>query len=324
MTSGAKLAAASRVLSDGPMNLASVDLNLLVALDALLQHCNVTHAANTVGLSQPAMSRILARLRGMFDDELLVRASSGYVRTMMGDWLFAHLPQALDSIRKIVCPQISGADDWLATVRLAMPDHQALVLGKPMVDRMWSGGKQREVDIEPVGGNVHKRLEAGDLEMVVGEVGSMAAGFYQRSLYVDDYTCLLRLDHPALASEWTAERFYDLQHVVSSPAHDGEPNHVVDALRIVPTCCHRTVSPNTMGAAMAVLESDMVLTVPRRVATKLAAILHLEVKDPPIKIVPYRVTLLWHERSHRDAEHEWLRAQIAAAATTTWSNSIHH
>lgn len=301
-------------VSPSSINLASIDLNLLVALDALLNECNVTHAASTVGLSQPAMSRILSRLRGMFDDDLLVRTSSGYVRTMLGDWLHIRLPATLNAIRMIVSPRIAAAADWLATVRLAMPDHQALLLSTPLTKLLFEGAKSRDLSIEPLAAQAVKRLESGDLEMVVGEISNVATGYFQRALYVDDYVCLLRPDHPMADSSWTAEEFYELQHALRAPVGDGEPDHVADALTMGPQRGHCVGSPNTMSAALAVVESDLVLTVPRRVATKLAAVLHLRIKEPPITILPYRVVLLWHERTHRDVEHEWVRSQIAATA----------
>lgn len=114
------------------INLAGVDLNLLVALEALLERCNVTHAANAVGLSQPAMSRALSRLRGMFNDDLLVRTSSGYVRTIRGEQLHDRLPSALDAVRELIASRTSKAEIWPSAFRMAMPDHLALVLLPPV------------------------------------------------------------------------------------------------------------------------------------------------------------------------------------------------
>jgi DNA-binding transcriptional LysR family regulator len=310
--------------SRSPINLASIDLNLLVALDALLNQCNVTHAATTVGLSQPAMSRILSRLRDMFSDELLVRTSAGYVRTILGEWLHDQLPAALNAIRRIVSPGAATTPDRLPTVRLAMPDHQALLLGTPVNERLCQGQHNRELAIESLNGNVLKRLETGDLEMVVGEVSGASAGFYQRSLYVDGYACLLRPDHPMIDRRWTPEEFFALTHILSTRSHESETDHVADALMTGAEKGHWTTSPNTMSAAIAALDSDMVLTVPIRAARRLAAVMALRVKEPPIAIDPYRVVLLWHERSHRDAEHEWLRTQIAAVALCGGESSACH
>lgn len=296
-----------------PLNLASVDLNLLVALDALLEYCNVTHAAGAVGLSQPAMSRTLSRLRDMLDDDLLVRTSAGYVRSIRGDWLHDRLPATLDGIRRLIASGQGLCEGWLATMRLAMPDHQALLLGRQVLLHLAERASDREIAIEPLGANVFKRLEAGEVEMAVGQVTSLAVGFFQRSLYVDDHACLVRMGHPALTQQWSPALFYDMQHAVSTPVQNGEPDHVGRALA---AGLHRNpsiVSPNTLGTAMAVAESDMVLTVPRRVAVKLTMMLPLQMVEPPIEIDPYEVMLLWHERCHRNAEHEWMRAKIAAA-----------
>ena len=294
-----------------PINLASIDLNLLVALHALLEHRNVTHAAGTVGLSQPAMSRALARLRGMFDDDLLVRTSAGYVRTVRGTWLYDQLPAMLNGIRRLVSHRAGEHDEWSTPMRLAMPDHQALLLGGNALGETLG----RELAIEPLGSDVFKRLEAGEVEMAIGQISSATSGFFRRRLYVDGYACLVRADHPTLDEPWSLALFRELQHATRTPAHDGEPDHVANALAAVVQRAPRIVSPNMMGAAIAIAESDMVLTVPRRVASRLAGILPLRMVEPPLEIDPYEVLLLWHERCHRNADHEEMRAQIAASAS---------
>ena len=306
--------AAASLSRGGGINLSSVDLNLLVALEALLAHCNVTHAANTVGLSQPAMSRALSRLRGMFNDDLLVRTSAGYVRTIRGEQLYDRLPVTLDAVREIVSSRTIGSEAWLSTVRLAMPDHQALVLLNHVLDQLANGPMNTDVVTEPLLPNMLKRLESGELDMAVGQVSGTTTGFFQRTLYTDGYACLLRQDHAALGGGWSADRFYELRHAVTAPGYDGEHSHVAEVLATVPARQRCVVSPNTMGTAMTVVESDMVLTVPRRVAVRMAALLPLQMVELPITVAPYEVTLLWHERSHRNTEHGWIRSQIAAAA----------
>ena len=299
------------------INLSSVDLNLLVALEALLEQCNVTHAANTVGLSQPAMSRALSRLRGMFNDDLLVRTSAGYVRTIRGEQLYDRLPATLDAVREIVSSRAVGSEVWRSTVRLAMPDHQALVLLTDVLDRLANGPMPPDVVTEPLMPNMLKRLESGELDMAVGQVSGMAAGFFQRTLYTDGYACLLRRGHPVLEDGLSPDRFQELRHAVTAPGYDGERSHVVEILAHVSSRQRCVVSPNTMGTAMAVVDSDMVLTVPRRVAIKMAARLPLQMVELPVTAAPYEVTLLWHERSHRNTEHGWIRSQIAAAAQSS-------
>jgi DNA-binding transcriptional LysR family regulator len=302
------------------INLASVDLNLLVALESLLRHCNVTHAAAAVGLSQPAMSRALSRLRGMFNDDLLVRTSAGYVRTVRGEYLYDRLPAMLDSVRNLVATRSAGHKPLRSMLRLAMPDHQALVLMRHVMDRLQApDAKSVDVVIEPLGANLLKRLENGELEMAIGQVSGRSNGFFQRTLYKDEYACLVREDHPVLEEAWSSIHFHELRHAVTAPGHDEERSFLADIVTDGSPVDCRVVSPNTLGTAMAVVDSDMILTVPKRVAAKLADLLSLAMIDLPIEAAPYEVVLLWHERNHRDTEHGYVRAEFASAAQKSGS-----
>lgn len=203
------------------INLSSVDLNLLVSLEALLEHCNVKRAADKVGLSQPAMSRALSRLRGMFNDDLLVRTSAGYVRTIRGEQLHDRLPITLDAVRELVASRAMRAEHWETTIRLAMPDHQSILLLPHILSRPANPSVKTHIATESLTPHILKRLENGDLEMAVGQLTGSATGFFQRKLYVDDFACLVRRDHPVLQDEWTAEHYHDLEHAVPASGHEG-------------------------------------------------------------------------------------------------------
>src|SRR3984957_19036048 len=110
------------------VNLASIDLNLLVALEALLSERQVTLAAGRVGLSQPAMSRALGRLRELFNDDLLVRSSTGLVLTRPAEDLAVELPRAMAGLRALIGSVEAGRETTRTTLTVAMPDHQSLVL----------------------------------------------------------------------------------------------------------------------------------------------------------------------------------------------------
>lgn len=118
------------------VNLAGVDLNLLVALEALLKERNVTLAGARIGLSQPAMSRALGRLRVLFGDDLLVRSSSGLVLTRRAERLAVELPLAMTGLRALIGSAGNGQEIVRTKLTLAMPDHQSLVLLSRLVDRL--------------------------------------------------------------------------------------------------------------------------------------------------------------------------------------------
>ncbi|ASY61148.1 SyrM transcriptional regulator (plasmid) [Sinorhizobium sp. CCBAU 05631] len=154
--------------------------------------------------------------------------------------------------------------------------------------------------------------------MAVGQIGGAPPGYFRRRLYTDRFACLLRNDHPALAQEWTIDTFAALRHAgIASNTKDGFGRVHDDLVELDLQDRDPVLVSNVLTAALAILSTDLVLVVPRRVATRIAALLPLVIVDPPVELTPYEVALIWHERCHRDPDHRWLRQEIAAAATAT-------
>ena len=301
------------------VNLAGVDLNLLVALEALLAERNVTHAADRVGLSQPAMSRALGRLRGLFDDELLVRSSAGLVPTVRSEQLAVELPEALNMLRNLLTSRETAPGSWEATVNIDLPDHQALDLLPRLLPRLRETAPGVTVVTAPLGTRTLRGLESGAVDLAVGQLTTTPFGFYRRTILTDQFVCLLRADHPALhpalrGGTPEAERLAGLRHVVIAPPALEEPGLVYDAVAMLEVPDPSPVAvQNTMAAAMLVAETDMVLTIPRRTATRIARMLPLAVTAPPAPLPAYELSLVWHERLHRDSNYAWLRGELAAS-----------
>jgi DNA-binding transcriptional LysR family regulator len=307
----------------GGINLASIDLNLLVALEALLKQRNVTHAGQHVGLSQPAMSRALARLRGVFNDELLVRTSRGLVLTARGEHLLTRLPLALGQIREILATRNFKPENAKSKVTVAMPEHQALVLLPRLLPRLRSRAPNLDVIIHSLLAGSLKRLENGQIDIAIGQVDDTPPGFFRRTLYSDRFVCLLRRDHPSLEHDWTEDRFSALRHAVIAPGSEDGFGQVYDALtKLKLPDRDPLIVPNMMAAPMMVAETDLVLTVPYRVAVRAAAMLPLAVRELPVVLPPYEVSLIWHERCHRESEHSWMRAEIAAVTMAVVHTTI--
>ncbi|MBB4233372.1 LysR family transcriptional regulator [Rhizobium mongolense] len=297
-------------------NLASVDLNLLVDLEALLRYRNITHAAQHVGRSQPAMSRALSRLRGMFNDDLLVRGSGGLVPTLMAERLAKMLPSVLDAIRQTVNCSVASME-WRWKVTMAMPDHQALVLLPRLLPRLRERAPHLDMVTDPVLAGALRRLEQGEIDLAIGQIGAAPPGYLRRKLYADRFTCLMRHDHPVLEQEWTIGTFAALRHVAVASESNDRFHQIYDVLGEsgVPNCDPIVVS-NVLTAAVVIAATDLVLIVPNRIAAQIAAMLPLALVDPPMEPKPYEVALIWHERCHRDPGHRWLRREITAAART--------
>ncbi|MER8377533.1 LysR family transcriptional regulator [Mesorhizobium sp. M0488] len=293
------------------LNLASIDLNLLVALEALLETRNVTHAGLRVGKSQPAMSRALAMLRGIFNDDLLVRVSRGFVLTSQGERLALMLPSALNAIRKMVMDSSVNTGERLSKATIAVPDHQTLLL----LPRLMQRAPHLEIASHSLFKGTLQALEEGDIDLAVGQIAAALPGYLRRSLYTDHFVCLLRHDHPALAQERTIESVMALRHAAISSESGSQLGQIYDALPELGSPDRRIRFSNVLTAATVAATSDMALVVPHRAAMRFSAMLPLTAVDLPIKMEPYEVALIWHERWHRDPEHKWLRGEIAAALT---------
>ncbi|WP_207478247.1 LysR family transcriptional regulator [Arenibaculum pallidiluteum] len=298
------------------VNLAGIDLNLLVALEALLAERNVTYAANRIGLSQPAMSRALGRLRGLFNDELLVRSSSGFVLTARAEQLAAELPRALNGLRCLLATRDTTPETWAATVSIAMSDHQSLVLLPGLLPRLRARAPGVDITTAPLGDGVLRDLEGGDADFAIGQLRSTPFGFYRRNLYVDPFVHLLRSGHPVLRDGGGApDRIAGLRQVVIAPGA-GDRTGLLHDMPILPDLPDRNplAVQDTMTAAMVVAETDLMLTVPRRTAVRIAGMLPVAILEPPSPLPDYAVSLVWHERHHRDPRFTWLRSELIAAA----------
>jgi DNA-binding transcriptional LysR family regulator len=297
------------------VNLAGVDLNLLVALEALLQDRHVTVAAGRIGLSQPAMSRALGRLRALFGDDLLVRSSTGLVLTRRAEQLASELPNPMSALRTLLANSGSVAETARTTLTIAMPDHQSLVLLHRLAERLQSRAPHIDLVTQSLLTGTTRRLESGEIDLAVGCIRETGAGFYRRTLYVDRFACVVRNGHPILSEDWNAHRFAALRHaVVASPAEEGFAQ-VYDTLSDLQFFGRDPLMvPNASSAPYIIAETDIALVLPLRAARRAAALLPLTVLDVPIDLPAYEVSLLWHERGHRDADCAQLRAEIAAVS----------
>ncbi|WP_105375000.1 LysR family transcriptional regulator [Neorhizobium huautlense] len=294
-------------------NLASIDLNLLVVLEALLEYRNVTRAAHQVGRTQPATSRALARLRGMFNDDLLVRASTGMVPTPVGKRLAEMLPSALHAISEIVTLRSSAPPERRSKAMIMIPDHQALLLLPRLLPRLCERDIHLDIITDPLLGEAASRLEQGEIDFAIGQIGAAPPGYMRRSLYGDRFACLVRHDHPAVAKGWTRENFASLRHAaIAANSNRGFGLIYDDLTRLSLPDQDPMLFSDVLTAAAVISATDMVLIVPHLVATRLAAMLPLTVVDPPVQLPAYEVELIWHERCHHDPSHSWLRREIAA------------
>jgi DNA-binding transcriptional LysR family regulator len=304
-----------RIMQD--VHIGTLDLNLVRVLDALLEHRSVTRAARQLGLSQSATSHALARLRSLLGDPLFIRHKHSFEPTTRAAALAAPLRRALADLERALLPP-PPFDPTTAARRftIATADYAQFVLLSELVKRLTSEAPHVDLWFRAFAEASPDRAAAEDADVVIGPrlQASNGSAIVKRALFKERFVCILRAGHPALSKRWTPERFAALQHVLIAPG--GQPGGLVDeALSRLNLERRVTVGvPHFLSAPYLVVDSDLVATVPERLARLVSRSLALEVREPPIPVPGFGVFLYWHRRFQDDPAHVWLRSQIVAAS----------
>jgi DNA-binding transcriptional LysR family regulator len=291
------------------MNVRDVDLNLLRVFDAVLREGGVTPAASLLDLTQPAVSNALARLRKLFGDALFVRTPVGMEPTPFARELAEPVRQALALLESALAhgPGFDPASAARA-FRFYMSDVGQVEFLPPLVERV-----QREapavrleavaLDVDDIGA----ALAAGGLDLAIGFLPGLGPPVRRRSLFRDPYVCLMRADHPIRSL--TRKRFLEASHALVT--YRGGHRVIEEALeraglarKIALRVPHFTVVP------MVLESTDLILTLPGRVARVFERRGAFKSLPPPLAIPPAEVAVHWHERFEADPGNRWLREQV--------------
>jgi DNA-binding transcriptional LysR family regulator len=294
------------------VNAKDADLNLLRAFDAVLQERSVTAAAARLGLTQPAVSNALARLRALFGDPLFVRTPSGMDATPFARELGEPVRQALALLESALAHG-PGFDPAVSTraFRFYMSDIGQVEFLPPLVERVQrvAPGLRLEavgLEVEDIG----DALGAGTLDLAVGFLPGLGPPVRRRHLFRDPYLCLMRADHPRIGKKLTRKKFLEASHALV-PYRGGGHRVIEEALeragvarRIALRVAHFTVVP------MVLERTDLILILPARVARVYERQGNLKCLPPPVTIPPADVGVHWHERFDADPGNRWLREQV--------------
>ena len=289
-----------------------MDLNLLLCLHALLEERSVSRAAVRAGLSQPAMSRALARLRDHLDDALLVRNGRGMSATRRAEALALPLRALLGDLDGLLGNRPTFTPASAERVfRIGTADYGAAVLIPPLLARVAREAPGVVVEVHPVPDDVGGALESGRLDVAVIPRRAAIAGLVWRHLFAEHFVCVVRGGHPRAGRKpLTLDDFCALGHIVVVPS--GRPGSPVDdALARRGRKRHVVLRlPSFLVAPMVVASSDLVVTTPARLAERFAG-LPLVTHVPPLAIPGFRVALGWHERHRGEPGHVWFRGIVA-------------
>jgi DNA-binding transcriptional LysR family regulator len=296
------------------VNIRGIDLNLLTVLDALLDEQNVTRAARRLGMSQPAASRALSRLRMMFRDELLVEGPGGYRLSVRAEEIAPSLREHLAGIARMLKARTFDPATATGRLRLVTPDLYAAVLAPPLLEILASEAPRLDIEFVAPDPTVVDRLAEDGIDAVLGVVETAPPGVKRRKLFDDSYVTLLRAGHPATRGALTLERFLRLEHIAISVTGSGLTP--IDSL-LAASGHERRVKvrvPNFLAAVEIAARSDLAMTLPKSLARTAAGMHRFVVRTPPANPGDFALSMLWHARHQSSPEHIWLRNALVNSA----------
>lgn len=302
------------------MDFHGIDLNLLAAFDALMSERNVTRAAARVGVSQPAMSAALSRLRKLLGDPLFLRSAQGLLPTPRARELAEPLGQALRQIATVLVeePQFDPASASM-TLTLGLSDYPAFVLLPAVVRVLAERAPGVSLSVHSFNNRDHAvdLLDAGTVDAAIGVAPTYRDGrILTRPILKDEFVTIVARQHQAAQrGSMDMKTFLSLPHVLVSP--EGERHGHVDEV-LAQRGKRRTLAltlPQMFAAPLAVASSHMTATVMKRVALTCSAARKLVLLPPPVPLPEIVFDLIWHRRADSHPAQKWFRELIASIAT---------
>ena len=290
------------------MNLSAVDLNLLVALEALISEAHVGRAARKIGLSQPATSHALNRLRELFADPLLVRVGSRMELTPRAMGLRDPLAETLQRVQTFLVPDSFEPASSTRRFSVVMQDHIAHLVVPPLVEQVHCDAPRVRLDVLPWQSPSSMKPErARTIDLLISCSTSEIAGFQRETLFTDTEVTVVRKGYPSTSRLKCLRTFLNSKHVavvgrglLEDPVdswlrQEGLARNI--ALRV----------PSYLQALQVVAQTDVIAFVPKRLAESLARPFSLAVLPPPIDAGEYQEYLFYPLRTARDPASIWLR-----------------
>jgi DNA-binding transcriptional LysR family regulator len=295
-------------------HLAGVDLNLLPLLDALLTERHLTRAARRVGLSQPAASRALGRLRVVLADPLLVRAGPTWRLTARAEALRDPVRMALGLLEGALTPAAPfNPATAQRTIRVASDDYAELVVLAPLLSRLSRVAPGLAVQVLPARGTSLDGLVRGDVDVSFAPaMDRLPASVNVERLAPDRFVCMVAASHPFARRTPTLARFLEARHALIAPRGQ-RGGYVDDALAALGKRRHVTLAlPHFLVMPFFVASTDLVLTLAERVARIYSRLLRVTLFNPPLRLPGFTTALYWHHRDSHDPALTWFREQVVA------------
>jgi DNA-binding transcriptional LysR family regulator len=294
-------------------NINNLDLNLLIALEALLEEVSVSKAALRVNLSQPAMSRALDRLRHALKDPLLVRAGRGMTLTPRAESLIDPMRDTMARVRNLMAPNEFVPAEATDTFKIMSMDYVFEFMMPRVLEKLFQQAPNISVDFIPISPSAFDQVRAGEIDLVIGVLddGPKLDNVYDDDLMMDRLVCIMRKNHPLAGETLTLERFSSASHGLLSLT--GRGGGIIDR-KLAPLGLKRHISlriPHLSTAQAIISSTDVIMSVPERFAETLDDSTFITQELPKeLGLKPFKISQIWHDRFHQDPARKWLRSMV--------------
>src|SRR5579862_4085117 len=297
------------------MNWGAFDLNLLIVFDAVMQERSVTRAGGRIGLSQPAVSHALGRLRHMLKDELFIRTPEGMIPTPRAAQLAEPLRRALNDMQIALEPEVFKPLEADRQFVIALNNYATVLLAPPLLMAVAAAAPGVRLDLRPAGQrDMAAPLDRGEIDLAIGTFNAIGERFASATLLQDSFVVVMRRDHPAARRELTPRVLARLAYLEISSS--GEESGFVDdwlaSHGLARKIAHR--APRLSAAAI-LSGSDLIAVLSNRLAQHWVQLYGLRARELPFVSPRIRIELLWHRRLDSQPAHLWLRQMIRQTAT---------
>ncbi|WP_429352743.1 LysR family transcriptional regulator [Paraburkholderia sp. 32] len=294
------------------MELHEMDMNLLVVFNRLLAERSVSRTAESLGLTQPSISNSLAKLRRLFDDDLFLRTPRGMEPTPFAEKLGESLPYAMGMIHSALNQQISF--DPMTSTRaftIGMTDIGEMYFLPRLMDELAKAAPGVTVTtVINTAANLKDEMEMGHVDLAIGLLPQLKAGFFQRRLFRQRYACMFRKGHRLDKRRINLEEFTGAEHVVvvAAGTGHGEVDRVLERSGIQRKI--RLTVQHYIAVGPILSSTEMIATVPERFAQRFAGPFGLSHVAHPALLPEIAINLFWHAKFHREAANQWLRSLL--------------
>lgn len=286
-----------------------VDVRLLQLFQAIFRHSSVSKAALTLNIGQPAASIGLTKLRNHFSDQLFVRVGNRMEATDIAKELAPMVDEALEQIRavneyrKAFNPAISTQE-----FSISMTDISHLKMIPKLVEYLKHHAPHVRLNIVPIGSNLPSIMSNGEVDLAIGFIPQLEAGFYQQTLFKQQYVALISKYHPRITgNDLSAEAYLNEGHVDVTPYGTG---HYLVENELRKVGLNRNIVlrlPSYLGVGLVIQETELIATIPESLSRLLLSRGHIKALPLPHRLPNYAVKQHWHERMHNNPENQWLR-----------------